>query len=138
MNATYRLSARQRKELLERGTCLHLAIPAPPRRDYDPLAFARLALPEVKGLIVSAEEREVSVRPLNRTASGVGSLLGEIVQSDAGRPGDWTAQVAVIIAEVPPAGGRRPRHNQIWQWPGGAIEIGGKQYGEALEPSPNA
>jgi len=63
MNATYRLSARQRKELIERGTCLHLAIPAPPRRDYDPLAFARLALPEVKGLIVSAEEREVSVRP---------------------------------------------------------------------------
>ncbi|HVC93587.1 MAG TPA: hypothetical protein VND64_07850 [Pirellulales bacterium] len=126
MNVTYRLSGRQRKELLARGTSLFVAIPAPADRDYDPLAFARAALPEVRELVVSAEEREISVQPLDRGDAGLASILGGIVQGDRGH--DWTVQVAVVIATVRTPGGR-PRHQQKWQWPGGAVEFGGRQYG---------
>lgn len=96
---TYRLSGRQAKEITARGQALWIAIPEPP--DLPPgadlLAFARAALPDPGGEIVSAEQMELSVEP--PCGPGLAGVLGAI-QS---RPSGLSWLVAAIVVQIRPA-----------------------------------
>lgn len=119
---TYRLGARQAKELLARGQQLRIAIPEPPGLPYDadPLAFARAALPDVATHIVEAVREELPVEP--PSGPGLTGVLGSIQCEPSGLC--WL--VPAIVATLRPVH-CRGRHPNI-QWPASAHDERGNRW----------
>lgn len=119
----YRLSNRQRKELLVRGAELRIALPAPPE-DADALAWSREVLPrDVAHMIVSADETELLVEPTIqvRRPETLTELLGAIVPETQARA--WGVCVAAIVVTLRPADCRHPGRPEP-QWPQDVIVEG--------------
>jgi hypothetical protein len=124
---TYRLSNRQRKDLLIRGTSLTIAIPQPYRLgdDDDPVEFARRSLPDDAGAVESASWEDIAVDPVP-TVAGLTGLLGSIL---VGPPSVTDSRlhlvVRVALVRLQARDERRRMHTP--QWPGVAI-CGGEHY----------
>lgn len=114
----FRLSNRQRKELLLRGTPLLIVLPAPrdcPDDDADVLKWARHALDEDKRYVTRAYRDDVCVTP--HGGDGLAGVIGQIVQ---GRADELCWWVDCILVELdPPTTPRHPRSRS--QWPAAAI-----------------
>lgn len=119
----YRLSNRQRKELLVRGRPITIALPIA-QGVSDPRALAQRLLPEIDGaageMIRSAEVVTVYVAPRQHgTESGLAGVLGTIVDE----PGHgWCVTHEVLAVDLSP---RRPRGKPLpMQWPGEVLVDG--------------
>jgi hypothetical protein len=113
---TYRLSTRQRKDLLARAQTLRIALPAPADDPPDWVAWARSALDPLDQEYVTAAEVDVlTVRPpMGR--DGLASVIGDITTDDhAGLC--WRVEVVIVTLE--PLGGARHAAGQV-RWPGSA------------------
>ncbi len=97
---TYCLSGRQRKELLERGRPLSIAIPAPDTEDYDALAFAGAALPDVEDGWFAREEKDVAVivDPIARKGVGLQAAVGEILHANDPAFARWRVSLLAVVA----------------------------------------
>jgi hypothetical protein len=122
---TYRLSNRQRKELLVRGRPLAIALPLSSTEPVaGPLALARSLLPEIDGAagerIIAAEVVLIRVSPGDgRAGSGLTARLGQISDD----PARWCVTHEVLVADIVP---RRPRGEPLpMQWPA-AVHIDGR------------
>ena len=125
----YSLSNRQRKEYLDRGTPLLLAIPAPAAPPDDPLAWARsvLDLPAADVSLAHEEaEDEVTVTaPSHRgPRTSVASTLGAIQDDPLD---DWTIQIPVVVVKVSRGSGRH-KPGRL-QWPAGVTSDGRSPFG---------
>ncbi len=123
MRVSYALSSRQRKELLDRGRPLSIAIPAPDEEGYDETAFVLAALPEIeRGWIVDTEETHVSVDPRQKLeGEGLGAMVGRLVKRDEEQT-LWHLQVLCVVVRLQ---AQRVSRQPIGltAWPGGAIQI---------------
>jgi hypothetical protein len=119
---TYRLSNRQRKDLLIRATGLVIAIPQPYSLgdEDDPAEFARQSLPDDGGSIESAEWDDVAACP-SPGGPGLGGLLGAIAFPPASVSG---LHVVIRVALVRLAARGERRSHSTPQWPGVAIDDG--------------
>lgn len=139
MQITYELSGRQRKELIERGRRLWIALPAPTADDgYDPMAFARESLPTLDREWFRSAERDSAPIDLEKSphdAGGLMNVIGQIVPPD--KLGElWHVYVLIVSVELLVD---RPRQSDsLLAWPGGAITrdagtTAGEQIAEGLE-----
>lgn len=113
----FRLSNAQKKELRIRDKEIRIAIPTPDTDDADdPLAWARLCLPEDADAITAAELCLLNVA-LPGAGDGVTGTLG-VILSDRAKPsfGQIPVMIEVVLATLTPAKmrGRISRP----QWPG--------------------
>jgi len=128
----FRLSNRQRKELLIRATPLLVALPAPrdcPESDSGMLAWARRSLPEDSGHVRRAYREDLCVAP--PCGDGLSAVIGQIVQ---GRSAGLCWWVDCVLVELdPPTQPRHPRTRAAWpaaavteqrQWPADAAAKG--------------
>lgn len=119
----YRLSNRQRKDLLLRGRPLAIALPIA-EEVRDTLAVARRLLPEIDGdigaLISHIDLATICVAPISgRDGEGLTALLGRIVDEPRHH---WCITHEVLIVEISP---RRPRGTMLpLQWPGAVLRDG--------------
>jgi hypothetical protein len=114
----FKLSNAQQKELLIRGQRLEVALPvlAELLEQRDALELARELLPDHAGYIVAAEPAEVEAYLTDRTPTGMGAALGDLVGGDCiGIPCSIVAIVATLENPAAAVRGSRPL-----QWPGSA------------------
>jgi len=117
----YRLSNRQRKELLIRGRPIAISLPIA-EEVRDPIAVARRLLPELDGQagerISRAEVATIYVAPLvgSDCDGGLTAILGRIADEACGH---WIVTHEVLIVEISP---HKPRGTMTpLQWPGGVL-----------------
>jgi hypothetical protein len=117
---TYALSARQRKEIGERGIAWQILLPEmyePPPTLIDLLAFARASLPDVDpSWIVSAEADRVPIaadrgKPDGTITGQLGRLLDDREAANC-----WHIVVSVVIVTIRRPGGRA-LSKRLPQWP---------------------
>jgi hypothetical protein len=127
----YYLSARQLKELTERGRVLRIAVPLPDdwAADGDPLAYCQAVIAvENPRWITAAEITELPVTVhVGTPGPGLQGLLGSIVHDDMDPRPNLVVRVVAIVCEVSAL--RRPRAASRTQWPA-YVEIDGRRYGE--------
>lgn len=132
MAPQYRLSNRQRKELLVRGQQLTILLPASadtsdetPAREW----AARLLSDDVAPLVHSAEWGEAIVTPSTAQA-GLGAVLGQIVpEEDAAQ--HWHSVVIVCRVVLRPRDCRGVLERP--QWPDSVV-FGDRRYPKIKEP----
>lgn len=118
---TYRLSNRQRKELLVRGQQITIAIPAN-ADDEDAVAFAKSSLPEDELCVSDAEWDEIAVLLTTGATDGLTGVIGEIKTNQSG-VGKLTIYVMVCVVTLTPPSRPRGKIGGI-HWPGSAIVDG--------------
>lgn len=132
MKISYDLSSRQRKELIERGRNLRIALPLPEQwqdRD-DPLAYARSVLRGIdRAWVRSADIIELPVvAPLGHAGGGPPSSLAGLWGSIAGDGECETKFVFLVIAiEARISSSDSPRREGHVQWPA-AIVVDGVRF----------
>lgn len=130
----FRLSNRQRKELLIRATPLLVVLPAPrdcQENDAGLLKWARHALDEDKQHVTRAYRDDVCVTTPNGH-DGLSGVIGQIVQ---GRADELCWWVDCVLVELDPLSTpRHPRSRPQWpaaaitankQWPASTLAAGG-------------
>lgn len=129
MKISYDLSSRQRKELIERGRSLRIALPLPEQWDDsdDPAVYARSVLRGIdRDWVRSAEVVELPViAPLGHAGGGppssVAGLWGDVA-GDIDR--DITFVFLVLAIEVMVSSRTQPRREGHVQWPAAIIVDG--------------
>jgi hypothetical protein len=119
---TYRLSDRQKKELLIRGQVLEIAIPCN-HPDCDPVAYAQDALPEHSGNVTSAELADLAVWRTANASPGFGGLMGHI-SSDKNQPSTKAIEYTVVAVIAQLQYEQKPRGRVALAWPGKAYRDG--------------
>ena len=119
---TYRLSDRQKKELLIRGQILEIAIPCN-YSDCDPVAYACDALPEHSGNVVSAEIADLAVWRTANASPGFGGMMGHI-SSDRNQPSSRAIEYTVVVVIATLQHEQKPRGRIALAWPGKAYRNG--------------
>ena len=131
MTLRFDLSARQRKELIERGRKISIALPLPDDWDIDgdPLAFARSVLAVDRRWVREAKIVELPVvAPLTPGGDGLAGRLGQIAHASS-RQRNWLVYRVVCVVttlSVELSGLSDGRT----QWPG-AVTIDGERYPDA-------
>ena len=112
MLITYHLSNSQRKELLLRGQQIELALPVPPHRTPDPLAWARSVLPrDIAPLATAARVEALWVAAIRSPAPNLTGHLGRIVPDPIGT---LCQRVQAVIVTLTPADHRGTREGLSW------------------------
>lgn len=119
---TYRLSDRQKKELLIRGQILEIAIPCN-HSDCDPVAYACDALPEHSGHVVSAEIADLAVWRTSNASPGFGGLMGHI-STDKNQPSAKAIECTVVVVIATLQAEQKPRGRVALAWPHRAYRNG--------------
>lgn len=111
---TFSLSNRQRKELLERGRPLRIAVPAPDE-EIQPRKWILRALPEIEAAwIVSVDEVTLPVDPYNRSPDcPLSALLGNLQHLNAG-VSRLTILIECVVVELQRGVARQPRGLTAW------------------------
>lgn len=113
----FRLSIRQRKELIVRGSRVPLAIPHPRYELTDVLQYARDHIDVPPNWVRSAEVIELTVMPrVGRLIEldNLTTVLGQILHNQSDDPpAHITFQVVAIVASVC---ANKPRHQHKTQW----------------------
>lgn len=130
----FRLSNRQAKELVERGTPLQIAIPVPAHVDpatldtqVDGLLFASVALhlPDGAKMVDAWLDRipvSSNVRP---GGTGLSAAYGHIIGEGEMRPASHL--ILAVVVDIQPPG--TARHKSLpTQWPGAIQPIGETDY----------
>ena len=122
---TYHLSNTQRKELLDRGSPLLLALPVPLDRPADLVAWARSVLElDVAPLVAEAQRRSIWVAIFSgRDRETLTGQFGRILHDNP--QGTFTLRVEVIAATIKPDKPRNPTRPLSWPaW----VQFGEDQY----------
>lgn len=119
---TYRLSDRQKKELLIRGQVLEIAIPCN-YTECDPVAYACDALPEHAGHVVSAEVADLAVWRTANASPGFSGMMGHI-SSAANQPSSRAIEYTVVVVIATLQAEQKPRGGVALAWPGKAYRDG--------------
>lgn len=130
----FRLSSRQQKELLVRGTPLLIVLPAPrdcPETDADLLTWSRHAIREHSQYAKRAYREDICVAP--DAGDGLSGVIGQIVHGRADSLCWWVD--CVLVELDPPTPPRHPRSRA--QWPGVAL-ASGRQWPAALSSAGKA
>jgi hypothetical protein len=119
---TYRLSDRQKKELLIRGQVLEIAIPCN-HPDCDPVSYACDAIPEHSGQVVSAEIADLAVWRTANASPGFTGLMGHI-SSERNQPSSRAIEYTVVVVIATLQAEQKPRGRVALAWPGKAFRNG--------------
>jgi len=119
---TYRLSDRQKKELLVRGQILEIAIPCN-HPDCDPVSYACDALREHSGHVVSAEIADLAVWRTSNASPGFPGLMGHI-SADKNQPSSRAIEYTVVVVIATLQYEQKPRGRIALAWAGKAYRNG--------------
>jgi hypothetical protein len=122
----YELSNRQKKELVERGQEMTLAIPLPSwiESDADMMEHLREMLPINHEWIKSAYITTLDVRLTGARGSGLTGIIGEIVHEQTDEEEHIIVEMSVALVDL--CAVTRPRGRVKTQWPA-SVTVHGKR-----------